>query len=70
MNTIVSGKQGWRVMKSKAQRIGHPAFSSGHDPGVLGSSPKSGSLLGRGSVSSSPSAPPPAHALSPSQMNK
>ena len=37
--------------------------SSGHDPRVLGSSPKSGSLLSGESASPSPSAPPPAFAF-------
>ena len=34
------------------------AFGSGHDPGVVGSSPVSGSLLSGESASPSPSAPP------------
>jgi len=38
------------------------AFGSGHDPGVPGSSPTSGSLLSRESASLSD--PPPSHALS------
>ena len=47
-------------------RLGGPvgwatAFGSGHDPGVPGSSPASGSLLG--GESASPSAPPPSHVL-------
>ena len=47
---------------------------SGHDPGVLGLSPASGSLLSEASASPSPSAsapsPAPALALSLSQINK
>ena len=39
-----------------AQRIKASAFGSGHDPRVLGSSPESGSLLGREPASPSPSA--------------
>ena len=39
------------------------AFGLGHDLGVLGSSPASGSLLSGEPASPSPSAPPPAHAL-------
>ena len=46
------------------------AFGSGHDPRVLGSSPKLGSLLN--GEFASPSAPPSAHrvSLSLSQINK
>jgi len=40
------------------------AFSSGHDPRVLGPSPALGSLLSGEPASPSPSAPPPACALS------
>ena len=50
-------------------------FSSGHDPGVLGSSPMLGSLLSR--ESASPSAPPLSlpmfvgmHAISLCQINQ
>ena len=39
-----------------------PAFGPGRDPGVPGLSPMSGSL--QKPASPSPSAPPPAHALS------
>ena len=46
------------------------AFGSGHDPGVWGSSPASGSLLIGESASPSPSAPPSAHALSHSLSQK
>ena len=44
------------------------AFGSGRDPGVLGSSPSSGSLLGGESASPSLSAAPPACALSLCQI--
>ena len=40
------------------------AFGLGHDPGVLGSSPISGSLLSEESASPSLSAAPPARVLS------
>ena len=43
-----------------AQSVKHLAFSSGHDPRVLGWGLTSGSLLSRESASLSPSASPPA----------
>ena len=45
-------------------------FSSGHDLGVLGSRPASGSLLRGQSAGLLPSPPPPAHAHTLSQINK
>ena len=49
------------IFKKKGGHLGGSvswvsAFSSGHDPRVLGWSPKSGSLLSRESASPSPSA--------------
>ena len=55
-----------------AQLVKHPTldFSSDLDLRVLGSSPTLGSTLSVESACSSPSSPPPAHALSLSQMSK
>ena len=55
-----------------AQLAKASVFCSDRDPGVLGSSPGSGSLFSRESASPCPSPPPPAlaYALSLSQINK